>query len=52
LASPYWQARVYLDGHYRINSLGTRDLKKAQVDAKKFFINALVEAETAPAGGW
>jgi site-specific recombinase XerD len=50
-ASPYWQARVYVDGRYRINSLGTSDLKKAQVNAKKFFIKAIVEAETAPAGG-
>jgi integrase len=50
-ASPYWQARVYVNGRYRISTLGTSDLKKAQAEAKKFFIRALVEADTAPASG-
>jgi integrase len=50
-ASPYWQARVYVNGRYRISTLGTSDLKRAQIEAKKFFIRALVEAETTPAIG-
>ena len=50
-ASPYWQARVYVNGRYRISTLGTSDLKKAQAEAKKFFVRALVEADTAPASG-
>ena len=27
-ASPFWQARVYVNGRYRISSLKTSDLKK------------------------
>jgi len=50
-SSPYWQARVYVDGRYRISSLKTPDLKKAQAEAKRFFVRALVEAETTPAIG-
>jgi integrase len=50
-ASPYWQARVYVNGRYRISTLGTSDLKKAQAEAKKFFVRALVEADTTPASG-
>ena len=47
-ASPFWQARVYVNGRYRISSLKTDDLKKAQTEARKFFVRALVEADTAP----
>jgi hypothetical protein len=50
-SSPYWQARVYVSGRYRISSLKTPDLKKAQVEAKLFFVRALVEAETNPTKG-
>jgi site-specific recombinase XerD len=48
--SRYWQARVYVKGKYRISSLQTEDLKKAQAAAKRFFIKALLDAETAPTG--
>jgi integrase len=50
-ASPFWQARVYVNGRYRISSLKTSDLKKAQTEARKFFVRALVEADTAPTSG-
>jgi integrase len=50
-SSPYWQARVYVNGRYRISSLKTPDLKKAQAEAKRFFVRALVEAETNPTKG-
>ncbi len=50
-ASPYWQARVYVNGRYRISTLGTGDLKKAQAEAKRFFIRAIVEADSGPAPG-
>jgi integrase len=50
-ASPYWQARVYVNGRYWISTLGTSDLKKAQAEAKKFFVRALVEVDTTPASG-
>lgn len=50
-SSPYWQARVYVNGRYRISSLKTTDLKKAQTEAKRFFVRALVEADTKPTKG-
>ena len=50
-SSSYWQARVYVNGRYRISSLGTGDIKKAQAQAKRFFIRALIEAETTPTTG-
>ncbi len=40
-----------MNGRYRISSLKTTDLKKAQVEAKRFFVKALVEADTKPAKG-
>ena len=50
-SSPYWQARVYVNGRYRISSLKTQDLRKAQAEAKRFFVRALVEAEIDPTIG-
>jgi site-specific recombinase XerD len=41
---------VYVNGRYRISSLKTSDLKKAQAEAKRFFIKAIVESETVTGG--
>ena len=46
-SSQFWQARVYVNGRYRISSLGTADLKKAYRAAKEFFVKAIVESESS-----
>lgn len=43
--SRYWWARVYINGRYRTKSLKTEKLREAQEAAKKFFIQAIIDAE-------
>lgn len=44
-SSKFWWARVYLDGRYRMSSLKTEKLREAQEAAKKFFYQALLDAQ-------
>jgi site-specific recombinase XerD len=44
-SSKFWWARVYLDGRYRMSSLKTEKLRDAQEAAKKFFYQALLDAQ-------
>ncbi len=49
-SSRYWWTRVYLNGRYRISSLKTIKLRDAQEAAKKFFYQALIDAELCKSG--
>ncbi len=44
-SSRYWWVRIYLDGRYRMSTLKTEKLREAQEAAKKFFYQALLDAE-------
>ena len=43
--SRFWWVRVFIAGRYRISSLKTEKLREAQEAAKKFFYQALIDAE-------
>jgi integrase len=44
-SSRFWWVRVYLNGRYRMSTLKTEKLRDAQEAAKKFFYQALLDAE-------
>jgi integrase len=44
-SSRFWWVRVFLSGRYRMSTLKTEKLREAQEAAKKFFYQALLDAE-------
>jgi integrase len=44
-SSRFWWARVFLNGRYQMSTLKTEKLREAQEAAKKFFYQALLDAE-------
>ncbi len=44
-SSRFWWVRVFLSGRYRMSTLKTEKLREAQESAKKFFYQALLDAE-------
>ncbi|MFZ2738401.1 MAG: hypothetical protein WBI20_06545 [Burkholderiaceae bacterium] len=44
-SSRFWWVRIFLSGRYRMSTLKTEKLREAQEAAKKFFYQALLDAE-------
>lgn len=44
-SSRFWWARVFLNGRYQVRTLKTEKLREAQEAAKKFFYQALLDAQ-------